>query len=67
MTEREKELVEFIRKFRKERGYSPTIKEIALGLHTKSTTHVRYMLLDLKDKGVLTYVENSPRTIVLKE
>lgn len=67
MTEREKDVMAYIIRFKEVNGYSPTVQEIANGINTKSTTHVREMLADLKDKHFITYKEKSPRTIrVLK-
>ena len=67
MTEREKEVLHFIIEFKKTNGYSPTVKEIAHGINTKSETHVREMLLKLEEMGYLTFKRKSPRTInVLK-
>ena len=67
ITERERDLLEYVTRFKEVNGYSPTIKEIQIGINTKSCHHINSMLEDLKDKGYLTYKENKPRTIrVLK-
>ena len=67
MTEREKDVLQFIIEFKKTNGYSPTIKEIAHGINTSSECHIRSMLLDLEEKGYITFKKKSPRTInVLK-
>lgn len=63
MTEREKEVLEYIIKFKTVNGYSPTIREIAKGINTNSLNHVKIMLEDLKDKGYINYKPNSSRTI----
>ena len=63
ITEREKDLLEYVTRFKEVNGYSPTVKEIAQGINTNSTPHVREMLLDLQDKGYLTFKPKSPRTI----
>ena len=67
MTVRERELLEYIINFKKVNGFSPTIREIAKGINTKSTEHVRQMIASLSDKGYLTIKEKSPRTIVVKK
>lgn len=67
ITEREREVLEYIIKFKSVNGYSPNIREIARGINTKSLNHVQYMLDDLKDKGYITFKPKSSRTInVLK-
>lgn len=67
LTEREKETLTFIIEFKKTNGYSPTVREIANGINTKSTTHVRTMLAHLEDLGYISEKPKSPRTInVLK-
>lgn len=67
MTVREKELLEFVIQFKQTNGFSPTVREIANGINTKSTDHVRNMLHELMDKGYLSMREKSPRTIVVKK
>lgn len=63
LTEREKETLKYIIEFKKTNGYSPTVREIAKGINTKSTTHVRSMLAHLKDLEYITEKPKSPRTI----
>ena len=63
LTEREKDVLQFIIEFKKTNGYSPTVREIAHGINTSSITHVSEMLLDLEEKGYLTTKKKSPRTI----
>ena len=63
LTAREIDLIQFVSEFREIHGYSPTIREIAEGINTKSLYHVKAMLDDLQDKGVITYKPTLPRTI----
>lgn len=67
MTEREKEVLQFVIEFKKVNGFSPTVREIAHGLNTKSTDHIRIMLADLQDDGYISMKPKSPRTIVVKK
>ena len=67
MTEREKETLQFIIEFKKTNGFSPTVREIASGINTHSTDHVRIMLANLSEQGYITMRPNSPRTIVVKK
>lgn len=63
ITEREKDLLNYVIRFKEVNGYSPTIREIAKGINTNSLNHVKDMMYDLQDKGYLTFKPNSPRTI----
>lgn len=67
MTEREKDTLKFIIDFKKTNGFSPTIKEIAKGINTSSTPHVRNMIAHLVDEGYITVKEHKQRTIVVKK
>jgi repressor LexA len=65
LTERQKEIVDFIRKYRQERGISPTQREIceAFGFSSFGTLqkHIRLLL----EKGVLERDWNKRRSLVL--
>ena len=63
ITERERDLLEYVTRFKEVNGYAPTIKEIQIGINTKSSYHIGVMLEDLKDKGYITYKPNKARTI----
>lgn len=63
MTEREKEVLQFIIQFKQTNGYSPTVREIAHGINTKSLPHVNEMLFHLEEMGYLTFKKKQPRTI----
>lgn len=63
ITDREKDVLQYIIKFKQVNGYSPTTREIAQGINTRSYYHVTQMLFDLRDKGYITFKEKSPRTI----
>lgn len=65
MTYREKEVLEFIIQFKTINQYSPTIREIADGIHTASLTCVKNILERLREKGFIKFEENKPRTIVV--
>lgn len=67
LTIREEDTLRYLIKFKEVNGYSPTVREIANGINTKSTTHVREMLSHLEELGYISEKPNSPRTInVLK-
>lgn len=67
MTIREREVLDYIIKFKQVNGFSPTIREIANGINTKSIPHVKMMLECLIDDGYITMKHKSPRTIVVKK
>lgn len=67
ITEKEKEVLQYIIKFKSVNGYSPSVREIARGVNTKSINHVYTMLEDLKVKGYISFKPKTTRTInVLK-
>jgi len=63
LTKRQREIVDFIRNFQTERGYAPSLEEIAahLGLSAVSTVHEH--LTNLTGKGVLRRGRNRARSI----
>lgn len=63
ITEREKELLEYIIEFKKVNGYAPTVREMQKGINTNSKNHIGVMLDNLKDKGYITNNPHKPRTI----
>ena len=65
MSEREKEILEIIKTFIKEKGYSPTIREICRIANIKSTASVHGHIKKLKDEGHITTGIDMPRSIVV--
>lgn len=61
------QIVWFIREFKRERRYAPSLREIADGIGLASTCSVAVHLRRLRRTGVLTFVDREPRTIVLAE
>lgn len=66
MTAREEQLYDYIKSYIKQRGYSPTMKEMSIGLHTKSISHIRMMLEHLKAEKKIDFVPGATRTITIK-
>ena len=64
LTKREKDVYDYILEYRKEKRFSPSMREIAegIGLHSASTVHVH--VHNLMDKGWLQPVERMNRTIL---
>ena len=65
MKSNQKLVYDYILNFKTVNGYSPTVREIARGLNTKSKTWVSEILQELKSIGYITYKDNTPRTIVI--
>lgn len=63
LTKRQREILDFIRDFQVEKGYAPSLEEIAahLGLSAVSTVHEHVM--NLAEKGVLRRGWNRARSI----
>ena len=65
MRPRQKDVLEFIIKFKQVNGYAPTFKEIARGINTKSIYHVQTLIEELADMGYIRYQHGKQRTIVV--
>ena len=63
LTKKQKILYDEIKKFIKENGYAPTIREINVITNIRSTSTTFSKLIQLKKKGYITYIENKSRTI----
>jgi SOS-response transcriptional repressor LexA len=48
-------------------GYSPTLREIQEATGSASVSNVHDRLVVLRDLGLVTWVEDSPRTLVITE
>ena len=65
MNEKQKEILEIIKTFIKENGYSPTIREICKLANIKSTASVHGHIKRLKNEGHITSGVDLPRSIAL--
>ena len=65
MSEKQKEILEIIKTFIKENGYSPTIREICRIANIKSTASVHAHIKKLKAEGHITSGVDMPRSIAL--
>ena len=65
LTQRQKEIYEFIRDKIESRGYGPTVREIGLGFNIKSPNGVMCHLKALEKKGLIIRQEFSARAIQL--
>ena len=53
LTEKQKQILEFISSEIKQKGYPPTVREICAGVQIKSTASVYSQLNKLQDKGII--------------
>jgi len=64
-TQRQKEVLDFIKKYKKLYGYSPTYKEIAKGLGLSSKSSVWEHVKRLREQGYLKISEGDARSLEL--
>ncbi|MDE7308455.1 MAG: LexA repressor [Lachnospiraceae bacterium] len=67
LSERQKEILEEIIKFKKEYGFSTTVRELCKLVGLKPTSSMVAQLSNLKDSGHITWIESMPRTITVME
>lgn len=64
LTERQKDTLLFINDFIKNKGYSPSIKEVAQGIYVSKFVAFKH-IEQLKNKGYINYIPHTPRTITI--
>lgn len=68
LTDKQKECLIIINLFIKNKGYSPTVREIAKELKNNSPATTFHHMKKLKEKGYITWIKGQNRTIrVLKD
>ncbi|MFH1196115.1 MAG: transcriptional repressor LexA [bacterium] len=67
LTDRQKEILNFIQEFSSFNGYAPTYREIAKQFNIVSTFGVKRHIDALSKKGFLNFETNSSRTLTLTE
>lgn len=65
LTDKQKEVLKTIKRYIKENRISPTIRELCKILDIKSTATIQQHLERLKDKGYITYIYHSGRSIAI--
>lgn len=65
MKETHTKILDYVTSHILEHGYSPTTREIADGVGYTSTATVFHHLRDMREIGLLNYVDECPRTITL--
>ena len=58
-----KKIYEFIKAYVQENQYPPSTREIGEGVGLSSTNTIYNQLHNLKEMGVITFLEGQPRTI----
>ncbi len=67
MTPKQRQLLDFVKQYQHERGYSPTQLEMAQAIGAKTHSKVGEMLASLKDEGQITYTPGKGRSIRVLE
>lgn len=62
---KKKEILDYIKSYINEKGYSPTIREIGKAVGLQSTSAVSFHLVKLRKEGKIDYEEGFPRTITI--
>lgn len=63
MKKRQKQIYEFIKSYIEVNNYSPSIREISVGVGLKSSSTVHGHLDTMRDKGYINFMDSLPRTI----
>ncbi|WPX08144.1 winged helix-turn-helix transcriptional regulator [Caldicellulosiruptor danielii] len=64
LTERQQQILNAITNYIKEKGYPPTIRELAEMVGIKSSSTLHGHLLRLEKKGYITREKGKPRTVI---
>ena len=64
-TDRQQQMLDFIRKFREKSGYSPSVRDIAEAMGIGSPNGVFCHLKALKTKGLIDWTPSEARSIVV--
>jgi repressor LexA len=65
LTEKQRQVLRAIEQFREERGFPPTVREIARMVGLRSSSTVANHLRALARKGYISHVPFSPRSLVV--
>lgn len=67
LTDKQLNILNIIKEFINEYGYSPTIREIGQRANLNSPATVHFYLNNLKKKGCISYIKGKMRTIRIIE
>ena len=65
LTKKQESIYQSIKRYIKENKEAPTVRELAK-INNKSISTIHDYIVKLKDKGYITYIENSGRSIRMK-
>ena len=65
LTKKQESIYQSIKRYIKDNKEAPTVRELAQ-IHNKSISTIHDYIVKLKDKGYITYIENSGRSIRIK-
>ena len=66
LTEREKDIFDFICEYHNKNGFSPSIREIQKGIFVQSPNMIHNYLIRLMEKGYIVFTPCIARSIVIK-
>ncbi len=66
-TSKQREILDFLREFITENGYSPSVREICAAVGLSSTSSVHHHLAELRRQGYIDMAEGKNRTVTLLE
>ncbi|XOA42984.1 MAG: transcriptional repressor LexA [Candidatus Nealsonbacteria bacterium] len=67
LTRRQKQIFDYLKKFIKDKGYSPSLEEIRRHFRLSSIATIHQHLENLKAKGYLEKLKNQPRSIEISK
>ena len=59
----DEQIVDYIRGYIREHGYSPSLRDIGTAFGIGSVGSVKYRMTSLRGKGLVTFEDRKPRTI----
>ncbi len=67
LTKRQRQLLDYLQKFLRDKGYSPSLQELARGLRLSSVATVHKHLKGLEDKGYIARAPGQYRSLAVVE
>lgn len=67
LTDRQHQTLATIDMLQRQKGYSPTIREVQESIGASSPSNIHDWLVILRDYGLVTWVVDSPRTLVITQ
>lgn len=66
VTKRQKQILDFVKKYSEKNGYSPSLEEIADRFNLSSLSTIHYHLSQLQEKGLISRQDSIPRSIQIE-